>query len=94
MIALVALDEADIADGLGQFVFGTVINGPVGLESALGGSSSLEIDGTPPPPGSNAGVLVVYFNLPSLQRTVPAALLWFAFGGAALSVAAWRHRER
>jgi hypothetical protein len=93
-IALLAFDEADLADGLSRFIFDTVITGPMGLEAAIGGAPSREFDGRPPAPGSDASVLVVYYALPSLARTVPAAVLWFALGAAALGVAAWRHRER
>jgi hypothetical protein len=92
--AIVALDEADVANGFAHAFFDTVIAGGYGLETAVGLGDSQEMDGVPPNPGAHTSVLVVHYILPSLQRTAPALLLWTACGLIALWIAAWRHRER
>ena len=93
-LALGLLAEIGLTGGLAEAVFEVVVQGPLGMDPAMGGGTAQETDHlTGGRDVVGPEVLVIWHRLPSFERWAPAAAAWFALGAIALWVAASRHRE-
>lgn len=93
--ALGMLAETELTGGLAEDLFIAIVNGPFGIDPATGGGIAEET--TQPTGGRDVvgpEVLVLWYELPSLQRWAPAMLAWAAFATTVFCVALFRHRER
>jgi hypothetical protein len=91
------LAEGDLV-GLGftDHLFALLTEGPFGIDPATGGGDSIEtseLTGGRDVLG-DPEIRVLWHQLPSFERWIPAVLAWAAFALSAFSVALFRHRER
>ena len=90
------LSEEVLPPGPPERLFEWIVEGPVGIDPAtVGGGDAQETETlTGGRDFIGPEVLVIWRRLPSFEQWAPAALAWLGLGAIAVSVAAWRHRER